>query len=67
MTSLTLVQYLITKDVQCGNNISNTLGYRLLPHFDVACNQLLNRRYKATCKYMHSVRLVDQSLSIHKC
>jgi len=65
MTSLTLfpyyikqiaasVQKLITVEVICGKNISDTLGYRLLQHFDVTCNQLLNR-HTAT-----SVRLVDQ-------
>ena len=31
-----------------GKNISETLGYHLLPHFDVICDLLLNRRM-ATC------------------
>ena len=38
------------KTSKCGKNISDTLGYAscatflFLPHFDVSCDQLLNRR-----------------------
>ena len=45
-----VIDHRITEDVKMGKNIRDTLGYAacttflFLPHFDVICDQLLNRR-----------------------